>query len=370
MKKVIIAMSGGVDSSVAAYLLKMQGYEVEGVTYYMYEQEVNNNMTTCSSLKSVKEVSDIADCFGIKHEIIDIRKEFSKMVIEPFINAYQKGKTPNPCIICNRFIKFPMLLEKAKERNASYISTGHYAIVEKVEKSNRAILRKGIDPKKDQSYFLYALNQDILKKLILPLGSMTKDKVRKLAHEIGLPSLERQESQEICFIQGRNYKSFIQSHLSFASRHGNIMHVNGGIIGKHKGIYNYTIGQRKGMGIAFTEPLYIVKIDPINNIIIAGPREYAKKREFLVSEINWIEQPSIKKNDLIKASVKIRSTMKEQPATIYFYNNQDENHNETVQPLNSKVLKIVFDEPQWAPAPGQSAVFYVKDIVLGGGIIL
>ncbi len=361
MKKVIVAMSGGVDSSVAAYLLKEQGYEVEGVTYYMYEQESSNGQTTCTSLKSVKEVANVADYLGIKHEIIDIRKEFSKMVIEPFVNAYQKGETPNPCIICNRFVKFPMLLKKAKQRDASYISTGHYAIVDMGSNKSRVSLRKGIDPKKDQSYFLYALNQDILKNLILPLGTMTKEQIKEIALKIGLPLAKRQESQEICFIQGSNYKEFVKAHQSYISKPGPIVHINGEKLGEHKGIYNYTVGQRKGLGMAFHEPLYIIKIDPTTNTIFVGQREYAEKKEFFVTEINWIQERFQTSETFIKAFVKIRSTMKERPAKIYLYNENDD---------GNQIFRIVFDEPQWAPAPGQSAVFYDKDIVIGGGIIL
>ncbi len=361
MEKIIVAMSGGVDSSVAAYLLKEQGYEVEGVTYYMYEHESSSGKTTCTSLKSVREVASVADYLDIKHEIIDIRKEFSRIVIEPFVNSYQKGMTPNPCIICNRYIKFPMLLERAKQRNASYISTGHYAIVDREPQKNIASLKKGVDPKKDQSYFLYALNQEILNKLILPLGSMTKKQIKEIALKIDLQSVKKEESQEICFIQGSNYKEFVKAHPSYVSKPGPIIHINGEKIGEHKGIYNYTVGQRKGLGVAFHQPLYIVKIDPATNTIFVGTREYAEKREFFVSEVNWIQERFKTSETFIKAFVKIRSTMKEKPARIYLYANGRD---------DKQILRIVFDEPQWAPAPGQSAVFYDKDIVIGGGIIL
>jgi tRNA-specific 2-thiouridylase len=378
MARVIIGMSGGVDSSVAAYLLKEKGYEVEAVSFVMWDRHRGIDTRSCCSLEAVNDVSQTAAHIGIPFRTIDARADFMEKVVKPFVNAYLSGVTPNPCVLCNRFIKFPFLLKEAESRAARYISTGHYARIEpstdilpesdqRTKNRDKAqqgfLLKKGIDQKKDQSYVLYVLTQEGLGKLILPLGSFTKSHVRKIAEELHMQAAERSESQEICFIEGMNYLRFIEQLSPVRKNPGPIVGPDGKVIGTHKGIYGYTLGQRKGMGISAREPLYVVDIDMAKNTVYAGYREAAKKKEFFVGELNWIvplPHPSAgrdKERSKFRASVKVRSTMKDQPATIY------------AEREEQKTVRVVFDEPQWAPAPGQSAVFYDNDMVLGGGVI-
>ncbi len=347
MPKVLIGMSGGIDSSVAAYLLKEKGYDVEGLSLILWEPTRRTDFKTCCSLQAVEEASKTAQHIGIPHSRIDARDNFIEKVIEPFINSYTEGLTPNPCILCNRYIKFPILMREAEKRGAEYIATGHYARVE----PEKSLLKKGIDPKKDQSYVLYILGQEELKKLILPLGQCRKDEVRMLAKRLNIPAAKRAESQEICFIEDRNYFKFIEKLSPLAGKPGPIVDMNGKAIGTHKGIHMYTIGQRKGMGIAYREPLYVVKIDGLRNTVYVGNKEAAKRKEFFVEDTNWILPPSSR---TFKASVRVRSMMKDESATLS---------------LLEGVVNVLYDNPQWAPAPGQSAVFYNEDTVIGGGII-
>jgi len=384
MPKVIAGMSGGVDSSVAAYLLKEKGYEVEGISFLMWEK-MKGTAPACCSLRAVEETAKTARQIGILHDVIDVRGDFAEKVITPFVHAYTAGLTPNPCILCNRHIKFPYLLKEAEKRGAECIATGHYARIERIQSCNPPIpplekggeggfdstnifLKKGIDSKKDQSYVLYVLTQDILRKLLLPLGDYTKNAVRGIAEKRNFTAAKRAESQEICFIQERNYLTFIQKNSPVERDQGPIVDMHGKVIGTHKGIHGYTIGQRKGLGIASPEPLYVVDIDIQKNTVYAGPRDFAKKKEFYVHELNWLSTlpPSLPEQDeeglekisrAFRATVKVRSTMKDEPATIFW------------NPSSCEIVRVVFDEPQWAPAPGQSAVFYDNDVVIGGGVI-
>jgi len=397
MPKVIAGMSGGVDSSVAAYLLKEKGYEVEGISFLMWEKPKGTS-PACCSLRAVEETAKTARQIGIPHDVIDVTGDFAEKVITPFVHAYISGLTPNPCIVCNRHIKFPYLLKEAQKREAEFVSTGHYARIERQDtgvqgfKDSKipsalnlqpsALLKKGVDTKKDQSYVLYLLTQDILRRLILPLGDYTKNAVREIAEKLGLAAAERAESQEICFIQERNYLTFIQKISPVKREPGPVVDMHGNIIGTHKGIHGYTIGQRKGLGIASPEPLYVVDIDIQKNTVYAGPRDSVKKKEFYVHELNWLTPlpPPLGRGDkdglektsgAFRATVKVRSTMKDEPAMIYLKTNPP------LPPftkggrggLSGEIVRVVFDEPQWAPAPGQSAVFYDNDIVIGGGII-
>lgn len=386
--KVIVGMSGGVDSSVTAYLLKEQGYEVEGLSFILYEARLRKTFTGCCSVESIRDAGKTAEAMGVKHTAMDLRDEFMTRVIEPFIEAYSKGITPNPCILCNRFIKFPYLLKYADERGADLIATGHYARIEKgnalcVMRNEEAVknpsrftipayrtgrhgsrLFKGVDPKKDQSYVLYVLRQEELKRLVLPLGEKRKDEVREIARVLNLPAAKRPESQEICFIEDKNYSRFLDDLLRSENGAGPIIHIESGkVLGPHKGIHTYTIGQRKGLGFGTGKPLYVARIDASSNTVYVGPRERAMMKEFVVEDINWINLPvtPFSFHDLrftvheFRASVKVRSMMKDEPATISL--------------LDDGRVHVVYDEPQWAPASGQSAVFYDGDVVVGGGVI-
>ena len=364
-------MSGGVDSSVTAYLLREQGYEVEGLSFVLFETRGRTDATTCCSLQAIEGASKTPSAIRIPHSSIDVRNDFIEKVIDPFVDSYTKGLTPNPCILCNRHIKFPYLLKEADRRGAEFIATGHYARVRNAlcvtrnELKDKNALRithhglrllKGIDPKKDQSYFLYVLRREELERLLLPLGDYKKEDVRKIANNLGLPAAQRPESQEICFIEDRNYFKFIDNISQFTCGPGTVMDMNGKVLGEHKGIYHYTVGQRKGLGISSQEPLYVTKIDAVKNIIYVGSKESAMMREIEVDDLNWLIPIRPFTTSPFKATVKVRSMMKPEPAAIHLSENAD-------------TVKVIFDKPQWAPAPGQSAVFYDEDVVIAGGVI-
>jgi len=352
MSKVIVGMSGGVDSSVTAYLLKETGYEVEGVSFILWEARKRSDFTACCSLDALAGAAETAKSIGIRHSAIDVRDEFVGKVIEPFVDSYLHGYTPNPCILCNRHIKFPYLLKEADVRGADFIATGHYARTVREEGPEKVFLKKGKDPGKDQSYVLYLLRPDELKRLVLPLGDYRKEEVRQIARSLHLKAADRPESQEICFIGDGDYCTFIEALVPSAANPGPVMDAGDGkIIGTHKGLHRYTLGQRKGLGISSLEPHYVMRIDTENNALIVGKRDEAMVREINVTDINWLTPPHA---GLLRATVKVRSMMRDRPATIK---------------MTDRGVTIVFDEPAWTPSPGQSAVFYSEDRVLGGGII-
>lgn len=341
-------MSGGVDSSMAACLLKEAGYEVEGLSMLLFETRGKKGPVACCSLETLEGAGETADRLGIPHTTLDARDDFIEKVIEPFVDAYTKGLTPNPCILCNQHIKFPLLLKEARKRGIGYVSTGHYA---NRDHSNGAyVLKRGVDPVKDQSYFLYVLEKDKLERIIFPLGKYTKDQVREMAREKGLPVFSRPESQEICFIE-EDYGTFVCALSPESCRPGPIRDTGGRTLGTHKGIHKYTIGQRRGLGISSPHPLYITEIDVSENIVYVGTKDETLTREFYVIEPHWLS----KNRKDFRADVKIRSTMDPRPAEVLTQ--------------RDGLLKVVFDEPFGRPAPGQSAVFYDGDTVLGGGTI-
>jgi tRNA-specific 2-thiouridylase len=353
--KIIVAMSGGVDSSVVAYLLKKQGHEVIGLSYELWDKRDLKPSNQCCSIETINLAKSVARQIGIEHYTVDVRDTFYTHVIESFCESYIKGNTPNPCILCNKYIKFDFMMKKAEELGADCIATGHYAqVVERrvTDDERRFLLKKGIDKKKDQSYVLYVMNQDELSKTVFPLGEFTKDKTRAIAKEIGLATATRPESQEICFVGDDNYANFVEGFSPESLKPGLILDIDGKVIGEHKGIAFYTIGQRKGLGISSPVPRYVADINRENNTIVIGSRDDATRKKIIVTDLNWISAGLEESPE--RVGVKIRSTMNEVPALI--------------TPEGENII-VEFDEPQWAPAPGQSAVFYNDNIVLGGGVI-
>ncbi len=349
-ERVVVAMSGGVDSSVAAALLKEAGYDVIGITMRIWDV---GTVRSCCGYQAIADAQRVCAQLKIPFYPIDFREVFKKKVIDNFCTEYIKGRTPNPCIRCNQFIKFHLLRIKAKELNATKIATGHYARLEYDQMKNRWLLKKGIDETKDQSYVLYTLSQRELSQTILPLGNFKKTEIRKLAQQFKLPVANKKESQEVCFIPDNNYPKFLMENYQIKPVPGEIVNAQGKVIGKHPGIIYYTIGQRKRIGIASKEPLYVIRIEPEHNIIVVGPNKEAYGKKLIVSNINFISIDKI--NRPIKAKVKIRYTHIPADAEI--------------TPIDKNKVCVEFNEPQWAITPGQSAVFYDNDIVLGGGII-
>jgi tRNA-specific 2-thiouridylase len=353
-KKVVLGMSGGVDSSVAAYLLREQGYDVIGVTLSQvpHDEEADENAGGCCSLSSVLDAKIVAHTLGIPHYVINFRDIFDKKVITYFVEEYLQGRTPNPCLMCNKYIRFDKFLDKAISLGADYLATGHYAIVEKDCDTNRYLMKKSADNRKDQTYFLHTLNQHQLSHVLFPLGGLTKDKVRKIAEEIGLLTHNKPDSEEICFIPDNDHGRFIEKRVPNEVKPGNFVDTEGNILGQHKGIVYYTIGQRKGLGLATGHRVFVQKIDAERNEIVVGLEDGLYNKKLYAEEINLIPFDSFYGE--MEVTAKIRHTMKESKAVI--------------RPYNKGVL-VEFDEPQRAITKGQAVVFYKGDLVIGGGII-
>jgi tRNA-specific 2-thiouridylase len=390
-QRVLLGMSGGVDSSVAGYLLREQGYDVVGVTMKVWPQDcISRAEDKCCGPQAVADARGVAHALGIPHYVVDEADQFERVVIDYFASEYQAGRTPNPCVMCNEKLKFGNLWSKAAALGCDYIATGHYAIIEHVATGigdpgrvgasiqsdssgvtdsgySYAVLRKGIDPRKDQSYFLFSLRQPQLRRALTPLGRMTKPQIREIAHSLGLKVADKIDSQEICFVPGNDYKAFLRSHLGENEFHGGkIYDVDGNFVAEHGGIELFTIGQRKGLPGGSLRPRYVVDLDPATNRVIVGGADDLVCQEFEIDRVNWhpaagVTDPGYRAlpvsvdGGAFEATVKIRYN---HPGTI-----------STVTPLENNRARIRLHDPQRAVTPGQAAVIYDGDIVLGGGWI-
>lgn len=347
-EKVLVAMSGGVDSSVAAWLLKDRGFEVIGASLNLFS--CDRAESACCSAADRGDARKVCELIGAKYVVYDYRAQFKKMVIEKFVGEYQSGRTPSPCILCNEHFKFDALLKEAEKLGAKYVATGHYA---RISLSAPFKLLKGVDESKDQSYFLFTLDQKRLSKLMFPIGHLKKTEVRKIAADAGLPVMDKAESQEVCFVPDNNYASFVESHSSGTLKGpGDFVDTDGRVIGHHNGIHAFTIGQRRGLGFGFGKRQYVVSIDPIANQVVLGDNEDLDTDKMIVGGISWVAGTRPALDDIV---VKIRSTHKGVRAKIH--------------DIDGNKVEIEFDKPQRAVAPGQAAVFYDGDEVLGGGWI-
>ena len=426
-KRVLLGMSGGVDSSVSALLLKQQGYEVVGATMCLWEEEsqgaVNkgaeqisgnatqgkikngiNNLET----NAINDAKAVCEQLGIEHHVIDFRKMFKEKVVDNFINSYMCGKTPNPCVECNKFMKFGAFAKLADDLRCEYIATGHYAKVEFSKEYNQYVLKKSEAQGKDQTYFLYGIDKKILPRIIFPLSNFnSKEEIRKIASDNGLKVAEKKDSQEICFISDNDYVQFLKKQVELGSgkkdgiikkstyktdienansnfstanlyKQGNIIYKDGSVLGKHSGLINYTIGQRKGLGIAYKDPLYVVKLDTRKNEVIVGTEKDLYSNELIANELNFLINIDFNKKIDIKAKIRYRA--KDAVAKLEILENKENVRNNInsvakeseLKGIDSKnmIAKITFIEPQRAITPGQSIVFYLGDVVLGGGKIL
>ena len=347
MNKVVVGLSGGVDSSVAAATLHHQGYEVIGLTLWL----MKGKGQCCS--EGMVDAARLCEELGIPHHIVDSRDVFQTNIIDYLVSGYEAGVTPLPCSQCNRAVKFAPMLDYARQNlDTDKIATGHYARINYDPKSDRHQLLKAVDPNKDQSYFLYDLTQELLAGSVFPLGNQTKEETRRIAAEFGLSTAQKPESQDLCLIEAHgSMRTFLDRYID--QKEGDIVDMAGNVLGKHTGIHHYTIGQRKGLGIAAPEPLYVVKLDAVMNRVVVGDRHAGGKLKCQAARMNWVSiaEPSTP----IRAEVKIRYRSPSVPAQII--------------PLDDSRVEIVFETPQFGVTPGQAAVLYSGEIVLGGGII-
>ena len=355
MKRVLLGMSGGVDSSVAAIILIKQGYEVIGATMKLWDPEDDEGQSKCCGDDSILDAKRVCDKLGIPHYTLNLKEEFKKCVIENFIEEYANARTPNPCIECNKYLKFNYFFRKAMELGCDYIATGHYAKTEFSDKYNQVVLKKSNAGKKDQSYVLYNIPKDIINKVLFPLGQFeNKEQIRKIAEKHDLLTAKKPDSQEICFIPDDDYAKFLSKNGRVESKPGKIVDDQGNVLGTHKGLIHYTIGQRKGLGIAHETPLYVVKLDAQNNLLVVGDEKDIFSKELYANNLNFTVD--IKRDLPIKVNAKIRYGAKEAEATLF-------------PEVNGKV-KVEFETPQRAITKGQSVVFYIDDVLIGGGKII
>jgi len=352
-KRVLVAMSGGVDSAVAAFLLKKQGYEVVGITMCFGLEDSKGRRPSCCSASGIEDAKRVAEQLCISHYVLSFGRMLKEKVIDEFVKEYLRGHTPNPCIRCNQYLKFGALLKKAKELNCDYLATGHYAKIT-CDKKGNYFLKRGRDTKKDQSYFLYRIPRNKMKHILFPLGNYTKDEVRKIARENKLRVADKPGSQEVCFISGGDYKNFIKQRMGKRGlRPGLVKDTKGNVLGKHQGIAFYTIGQRQGMGIAYKHALYVIGINNRSNTLIVGEKRDVYKSKLTAKSLHLSGLKLIPKT--LEAEAKIRYNHPKAKAV--------------VRPFKKGKITVEFDKPQWAITPGQSVVFYKNNTVIGGAII-
>lgn len=354
-KKVVVGLSGGVDSSVAAYLLKEQGYDVIGVTMQIWQEEEvfkQEENGGCCGISAVEDARRVASMLQIPYYVMNFRKEFQKEVIDYFVNEYRNGRTPNPCIACNRYVKWQALLSRSMEIGADYIATGHYAQIDQLPNGRYAI-KHSATKTKDQTYALYNLTQEQLKRTLMPVGAYTKDEIRKIAESIHLPIANKPDSQDICFVPDGDYASFIEQECKCKLPEGNFVTLDGKVLGKHKGIIHYTVGQRKGLGISLGYPAFVLEIRPETNEVVIGTNEDSMTYEVRANKLNFMSRESIE--DGMRVFAKIRYNHKGAWCS--------------VKQIGEDEILCIFEEPQRAVTPGQALVMYDGDYVLGGGTI-
>lgn len=354
-KKAIIAMSGGVDSSVAAHLMKKQGFDCLGVTMRLYDKECDCQCEDAKSFtsKDIEDAKKVADAVGIPFEVWDYREEFEREVIKRFVQTYVDGETPNPCVECNHYIKFGVMMDKMFEMGFDYLATGHYVRNEYDEKSGRYFLKKAVDASKDQSYMLYNLNQEQLHHLVFPLGGFTKDEIRQMAGQQELVNAQKRDSQDICFVPDGEYAEFIEEYLGTTFPQGEFVTKEGKVLGTHQGMIRYTLGQRRGLGISAADRLYVVDKDMENNRVILGSNDDLMDDTLTAYNVNLISVVEIA--EPMRCTAKVRYKHKEASAT--------------VTQISDDEIRVVFDIPQRGITQGQSVVLYDGDVVIGGGVI-
>ena len=354
--KALIGMSGGVDSSVAALLMLEAGCECIGATMRLYGGQAvpPEGGKTCCSLDDVEDARAVAQRLGIRHYVFNFTDEFQRQVMDKFVDTYYQGGTPNPCIDCNRYLKFGKLLQRAQELGCDWVVSGHYARVEQDAATGRYLLKRAADRAKDQTYFLACLTQEQLSRTQFPLGALTKEQVRRIAEEHGFVNARKHDSQDICFVPGGDYTAFLREYTGRAPEPGDFINLQGEVVGRHRGTVCYTIGQRKGLGLSMGEPVYVCGKDMAAGTVTVGPNEALFSRELVAKD--WVFFPFEKLTEPLSVTAKIRHSQFDQPATVY--------------PEDGGLARVVFDEPQRAISPGQAVVLYQGDTVIGGGTIV